>query len=83
MEYTEVVDISQDMTSVSFAKVLYYTTESREYILWELWLFHKASVASSDYEVPYYTPANLEDELYSQLRDEKIKAIQRKDIEWV
>jgi serine/threonine protein kinase len=60
MEYTEVVDISQDMTSVSFAK---------------------ASVASRDYEVPYYTPANLEDELYSQLRDEKIKAIQRKDIE--
>ena len=83
MEYTEVVDISQDMTSVSFAKVLYYTTEPHEYILWELWLFHKASVASSDYEVPYYTPANLEDELYSQLRDEKIKAIQRKDIEWV
>ena len=44
-------------------------------------IFHKASVASSDYEVPYYTPANLEDELYSQLRHEKIKAIQRKDIE--
>ena len=34
-----------------------------------------------DYDVPYYTPASEEQELYSQLRHEKIKAIPKEEIE--
>ena len=36
-----------------------------------------------DYESPYYTPASQEQELYSQLRREKIKAIPKEEIELV
>ena len=35
----------------------------------------------SNYETQYYSPASKEEELYSQLRQEKIKAIPKDEIE--
>ena len=37
----------------------------------------------SSHETPYYCPASKEEELYSQLRQENIKAIPKDEIEWV
>ena len=41
----------------------------------------QACRAVGDYETPYYSPASKEKELYSQLRQEKIKAIAKHEIE--
>ena len=35
----------------------------------------------SEYETQYYSPASQEEKLYSQLRQEKIKAIEKHQIE--
>ena len=48
-------------------------------LLW--YSFLQASGTVGEYEVPYYTPASEEQELYSQLRHEKIKAIPKEEIE--
>ena len=39
--------------------------------------------ANGGVEAPYYTPASQEEEIYSQLRQEKIKAIPKDEIESV
>jgi hypothetical protein len=44
--------------------------------------FRKTSGSVGQYETQYYLPASQEEDLYSQLRQEKIKAIPKEEIEF-
>ena len=45
-----------------------------------IFLWTQVYAEASDYESPYYSPASQENELYSQLRKQNIKAIPQKEI---
>ena len=78
-EYSEVIQTKDN--SAPITKVGAYTW----YIFKAevIFLIQKAYYASTDRydETPYYNPADQEDQLYSQLRQESIKAITKDDIE--